>query len=492
VVGPGPARVAGLVALVLATFLLHLRFVVLDSRLPEDLGVYFARVPELVARPSPGVIVHVGGWYELVVALVLRAAGGLPWAFGVVLAVQVAACVALAAAWAWSPERPWAAMACGLLTASLPAVAVLGRTGWIHVPETALLLGAAVALRGTSVRATLAAAALGGLAVAMRPSALAWLAILATTLRGRRAWYVAAAWAIGAVPFAVEGRAYVAAKVLSRARYADVVAGPWVAWPEATGVLPLLLAGWGMLRAGRPDRVLAAWTALPLLLWVAFRAGIDNFTPGFVAMAAWAARGLGPGGAVAAGTAWALFAGGQLLPRGWGEGSVARVAAVLRLPVEPGLMNLYVPFTAWSPAEIRLLADSTCPPDSCRIGTIDGLFRPVSEDLGRFSLFLSGERRAKVVDLRAEPAAVDAVVTWVCDDVARAPAPEALGNLRRVGASLTPIWGRRIGVCTVGWYASGATGPLPHSADLPPPPLEAPVEPMPAPGERSGRPRVRP
>ena len=97
---PTAATGAAIAAVVLA----HIRFVLLDVRLPRDLGLYYKSMPDLYVALGSGPPLHAaweamltsGGWYNLLLSVVFRVFGRSPtlmqcidicWVVGVLLLV---------------------------------------------------------------------------------------------------------------------------------------------------------------------------------------------------------------------------------------------------------------------------------------------------------------------------------------------------------------------------------------------------------------------
>jgi len=425
-----------------------------------------------------------------------------------------------------------------LLVAGIPAVVTLGRVGWVHVPEAALLLGAlAVWERDPTLdRNRLALVVLGGLALLLRPTALGWLLALAAGLgwtARRRALPVLGAWGLAAVPALVAVRSYLLAKLVARDRYLADVPDLVGQLPPVVGVVPLLVAGAGLglgwfggrgFRGGGPvGWVLAAWALTPLALFLAFGAGLDNFTVGLAALAVLGARSWGDrrAGTLAAGLAFLVPAGLELLPPPAPDSAFGRIAGQLGLPVHLGVKNYAVPYRGWSAADVPTLVGQVCPEGrspvadrACALGSVQGIFRPHGEDPGRFELFLTGLGEVRLVELGALPvtaAGLDAVVTWSCPEADRSWFRRYPGRAEAAGAAIAeggfvPIWTRQVDpACAVAWWArpeqvvDPARLPLsdrldrvelPHGAPLP---VSAPKGPAPPPPRgRVGGPGGRP
>lgn len=420
--GRDHALVLGVAALV---GLDHALFAALDDRVPPDLGLFFDDVPRLFDHWDPAVLSSVGGWYRSLLVAWFHLFGPGAGAF----AAQAAVVVVVVVYTAGRLGGPLGAM----LVAALPVVWIQGRIGWIHVPEAALLLGALASWRADPGldrrRSVLLLGGLGALAALLRPSGVAWLGVLALVLLrrvGRRALPVVAAWLLAAVPAALEGRAYLAAKLAARERYTLDVPGLLHQLPFTLGTLPLLAVGLGLLGAlrgpRRPDPVLIAWAAVPAGLFVLFRAGVDNFTLGGVALALVGSAGLsnlGRLGAALPAFALVLSVVVQWAPSPTTDSAAARIGGMLSLPVHTRLKNYARVHHGWGREEVAALVDALCPNRPCTIGVVQGLFRPHGEDPGRFELFLAGLDGVRLADLREKGGAeaeLSGLVLWDCPD----------------------------------------------------------------------------
>ena len=447
-----PEGAVGAVLLV-GTLLTQLRHTLADARLPRDMGLTWADLPALHGVLSGDgalsllgtVLLEPGGWLELAVALLLRLTGPDPVVFRMVELGWFAALLAFAALLGARLAGARGLMGMVALVGALPAVVVQARLGWIHVPEAVLCLGALLAwegdrsLRGPRTRVLLAV--LGALALALRPSAVIWLAPLAVALvlsrPSRKALAtVALGWCLGAVPLVLTLPRYLSSKLGARERYAVDVPGLLQQLPDLLGPFGLVVLALGLLALGRAvvegrlslrpglrGGVLAAWVLLPVLAFVVFRAGLDNFTLGFVALAAVAVEGLASRRLAALTLLpWLAFTLPQWLEPPHPEGLLARVGHFAHLPLGPELRNHYRPYGFWSAADVLALVDATCEAGQpCRVGVDQGLFQPYGEEPGALELFLSGADAIELVDLREArdrgEADLDALMHYDCGEL---------------------------------------------------------------------------
>lgn len=470
----------------------HLRFLVLDGRPPRDLCNCQRALPRVGASletslgaglgDAAGVLFTPTGWYNLLRLGVIGLVGRSPEALQVFDLIAVVAVVGLSAALAWRWLGPRAATLTALLVGAMPAVVVEGRQGWIHVPEAALVLAAAVAwagdprFEGRASRLVFALA--GAAAILLRPSGLAWAGSLGLLLLGlpfRRLillllpWLAAAAVPMSGLPV------YLQAKAEARERYATVLPdlspqllvllGPAVAAVVAVGVLLIAV---DRLRdtdaAGRRGLALAAaWLGMAFGLALLFRAGLDNHTLLLPALALLAAAGLRRLPRLGLGLAAAAFA-FQHLPQ-WAplpgpDSPWWRVPGAWRIQVAPSILNYYVPFTAYGVRQVGALLDAICD-GPCHVIVDQGLYLPYGEEPGEYELFAAGEDRPSLVavhdlDPRREPE-VNALVVFDCPMqdgpwALRWPrAREAREQLLR-SHQLDEVWATEVGPgCMVRW-----------------------------------------
>ncbi len=404
------------------------------------------------------------------------------------------------------------------LCGAMPGVVLSGRTGWIHVPEAALVLAALsvwVEDPGFSRRRTLAGVgALGALALTLRPSGLVWVGALALML-GLRAWRVGPGgsrrplvilgvlWLLAAlVPLAVLGD-YLKLKAMARDRYDALLPELGMQLQMLLGFLPGLVALGGLVAGGlalvraRRDRTVPrlpdpAPTLLALCggvvlislgLWLVSKAGLDNYTLMCPALALLAAAGFArvapvTGGGLAV-VAFLPFWGFQWMDPP-AQGSWLRTTPGFReIPIDPHVLSAYRPLVGFGETEIRALVDATCgeetPPQRCTVVADQGLFAPYGEEPGYLELFLSGETRVRLYTVRDEPLPVsqrvEALAEYHCgerDQGWRFRWPRSQKNLEELmdRSKLEPVWTQQVGPgCTFLWLTP--RGYLAHPELLP-------------------------
>lgn len=516
-------------AVILVTGLLpilqHLHFILVDQRMPRDLGNFYNDLPDFWRQlhgqqarfgpdgpPQPW---DSGVWYEWLLALWLSITGpggpafrvfDLVWQSAILLFVGMGA-----AALVRLVDRPrepdngsdtearalTAAAFALVLTGSMRSLVVMPRLSWIHVVELALLFGAAVPwLRDPTLRrGFLPTALLGALVLLLRSSGLPWIAPLALAILvgvgGRRPdlprlAFIGTAWFLAALPSLIGIVDYLGPKLNSRARYAQNVApfteqvldlaGPFAPVAALAGVL---LAGRKLL--GVPQGLLLIWALSPLALWAIFRAGMDNFLVGFAAFAILASLGLArrPAiGAVLVLPGWLLITLPRVLPAPAPESTAARLLQRAHLSVRPTLRDVYVPFTEWGHPQLEALLDATCPQTgTCVLAVDQGLLVPYSEDAGTLETFLLGRGNGlDLLDLRSgrhgqTGTRVNALITYDCgwqDQPWRQRFPNSLERLQMTIKSqrLRTAWMATVGgECIVHWLTPG--GRVPRAELLP-------------------------
>lgn len=417
------------IATIAVTFLLHVRFMVLDDRAPTDLGHYYSVFQRLVQYWH---LQHKIDFATLDTPYTLLLTGlSMPFGPSVgLMEVVDGVWLLILVAGVWTVARsvagPLAGAVSALCVAGYPQTPVIARTHWIHHPETAAIVGTlalwvsspgigswwrafAIAILlffGETIRQTgipfgvpLALFVLVG---GWRAGARAKLAPILLAFIGGVAWYA---------PVLAK---YIQHKSQSAAGYAQSVHKPWLLFVEGMSLpifalsLPFVLLG--VLALRRRDR--ASGIVALCLVWIAgaaasvgiFHVGADNFP--------------------IAGTAWALLAGIGLagapswkwLPVRAGGFAIIALAAIfiqgtalLSAPWVRPLQAVIGPWGSagpinylrvyWNPmavAQVLPLVEKACaetrsvPGAQCVIVASRGLFNPSWEDGGSFGLFLAG------------------------------------------------------------------------------------------------------
>jgi len=509
---------AGLVGLgVLAS---HLRFVAVDGRVPADMGLTWTRLPALHAALTTGgawpKLSGPGVWLEGLAAALFALSSPDPLVLQLLDMGWLTLLLGGVGVVADRLGGPRAAGAALLVVGTMPAVVLQARLGWVHLPEAALLFALAAATASSARWRGPWMGVLGALALALRPSALVWMVPLATFSDWRRGRPsvtvgVGAVWLVSALPSLFMLPEYIQAKLEARARYAEQVPDLWSQLPDQLGAGGLLLVLVGLALAARwlwtsrsmpLVRTLGLWTLVPAVLFLASRAGLDNFTPGFAALAVLAAVGLARS-RTALGLSmavWLVYTLPQHLPVAAGS----PWAEAARLPIEPRLRNTWRPHHSWTGDHLRALVTATCGTAPCRVATDHGLLRPDGEEPGRLEHFLLGLDTVTLVDLRAPgdlpQRTADAMVHYDCpelDAAWRRRHPHSLELYRAMVTAQTHrvAWQQTIDPqCTVYWLVPG--GRLRHAEQAPagaevpdprPPSMPEAVDPIEAARVRPGR-----
>ncbi|RME27274.1 MAG: hypothetical protein D6798_04930 [Deltaproteobacteria bacterium] len=389
--------------------------------------------PDAPVRGLSSLLLHGGAFYDLLLALLLRAPlpgrptcalVGVGW---LALLLVATGRLARAVAGAWRRVSPAAAETAAVaLVASTPLVVGATRLGWVHLPEAALLCTLVAAWAGdralTRPGAVAVVAGAGAFALGLRPSALPWLVAVAGALvlgfpAGGDRRRVAAAllpWGFGLPGTVLDLPDYLAEKLAARPRYLAQVADLADQVRAEVGLVPLLLALAGaalalpvLRRAGRAlPTLLLVLVGLGGVLAAGSGAGIDNFTVAWPALCVLAGAGLGRFRLAAALPVlpWAL-----LTLSSWLPAELARRVLVVLPGSPPGYAddhpgNPLRVYPAFGEPQVRALLDATCPdrglgPGGCRVAVDHGLFRATAEEPGRFELAVMGEHRVTLVDL---------------------------------------------------------------------------------------------
>lgn len=497
---------------VAVTALTHVRFLILDPRLPRDLCLCYQQVPGLARvldGDAPGGVADVmgvlddpAGWNTLLQATLIHLLGRGPHVIQGLDLVWVCSVVGLSALLARRLGGRAAGAVTALLVASIPGLVVEGRLGWIHVPEAALALAGLLAWLSDPTlsrwRTATVLSVVGAAAFSLRPSGLVWVGSLAVPLAwtawkewprpARALAVIAACWGIAAlVPLARLGE-YLSSKAEARSRYAEVVPamvqqlgvvlGPVGVWVVA---LALPAGLWQLFRrrpAGAPGlalSLLTLWATGAIALGALFLAGLDNHTtalPAVAILAGWALGGFAPRlGVGLAGISLAVHLFTQWMPTPGPTSSWWRTPTLQRLPVAPSVLNYAVPFPPYGESQVRALIDSVCgesvSPRGCSIAADQGLYVPYGEEPGRLELYLAGEERVNLLAVRdldsTDLPRLDALVEFTCGDRDTAwrkrwphstQARDALVEAQR----MEPAWSEEVAPgCVVWWLTPGGT-----------------------------------
>lgn len=492
----------------LVTLGAHLRHIIQDGRVPRDPGLYYQDTPIAAAAWAdlPGgagelmaMMVQPSGWYNALLGLVQALMGPSPMAFRAFELLSMTGI--LVGVWAILRPTGGRTAATGvLLTAAMPVIIILGRTPWIHHPEAALILLAAAALLADRAlvrwRTVAIVGGLGVLAIALRASALGWvgtLAVVALAPGAPRRWprigALLGSWAAAALIPLLHLQRYLDAKAESRAGYIERLPelGPQVV--EVIGFFPLLVVFVGVIAYGFHTRrqlgathaLAGGWVVLTFVLWLVFRAGMDNFPLLAPALAIIGALGYADGlwaGTVAAAEVAVLM----LLPQLWPAHHVRPVRLLPftgQLAGDPHRANHYRSWSGFTAADLRALVDATCPAEAraepCIVLAAQGLMIPYGEEPGRLELFLTGlSDRVALQDGRAPAQAIigqdyAAMAAWDCGGRSAEWAlrfPQADTNAATIVQlnELEPAWSRRVDAeCTVLWLTPGGAVPQPDA-----------------------------
>ncbi len=498
-------------ALITAVLAAQLYFAAADVRLPRDPGLYYKLLPELYqALGAPidnlgilaGSLTESSGWYNLLLAAGMKLTGRGPIPFELACAGWVTALLVGVALVARRAATPLAGFCAVALAAAMPMVIIMGRTPWIHIPEAALAILVVAAWQRDRALAswrTVAAVGVGGmLVITLRHSGLIWIGALAPMLlwtsTERRPWGRIAAvlvcWALASLVPAMQLLEYLEAKMGARDRYASqlpqfleqLVSN--LAWPTVlVCVLGLVLLN--LRRPGLPRHplrpLLYLWLLAGGVMWIVFRAGLDNFTPMMAALAILAGLGLarmGAWGLIPAAFAFVV----STLPQWLDKDTVVVFHSIPGFPdftagVHPN--NHYRPWTGFAHPQVRQLLEASCPEAaeaSCVIAVDQGLFSPFTEDPGVLELFLMGREDINLLSLRdigglPQLARVHGMSSYYCPERdtywrERYPHSQALLKELMDGFELEAVWSTELFLgCTYLWMAPG--GEIEDASKLP-------------------------
>lgn len=488
-----------------------------DGRVPRDYGRYYVDLPDVywdlgsiwtIPEALGTAFARTSGWFDLLVAFLLRALGRSPLPFELIGVAFLGLLIGSVAVVARRLAGPVAATAAVAFTASYPVVTLFSRKDWIHVPEAALLFAAlAVWLGDETFSRRRTAPLVGGLLAAillLRQTGLIWAATFAVAA-GPAAWragrgkvaVLAAFLAFGAAPSIPGLATYLSRKVAARERYGADIPPLWEQISPLLGQVPILLTIAGLAcalpflrrRWSRGPMLLGSWALLPFPLYYLFLAGIDNFNafaPALAIGAAWGLSAIDRRLVAAPALGLLVFLGPQWLPAG-GATFLGPLA-----PEDSRVESMEIAYrhtTPWPASRIAALLDATCPSEewrSCRIVVDQGLFAPAVEEFGLLELFLMGEDRVELRTVYDEPdggwesAGVDGMMLFECswrDEQWRKRLPDlAVRTIEIVQATgLAESWRDRPTIdCSVHWLTPWGSFAYPEKAPLARNPESAP------------------
>lgn len=431
----------------------HTLYAVSGQSFPRDLNLAYRPLPIAYDQLGNGfwaalghTLVQPGGWYNGLLASWLHLVGPsgvcfelfmVPW-FGLLLL----ATALLTRAW----RDDVTALAATSIVAQMPVLLLSSRLGWVHIPETALVLLAtwvltvdgAISRWSTSILLGIA----GFLVITLRPSGLLWMGIVGavgalsaisaalrrrrqdnapsggptTPLRVLRPALVAAFWGVAALVPLPLLRGYTAGKLGLHDRYANAVPPLLPQLVDHLGGFLLICAvmsvvlGLGRAVVSGKGKgpatsqfgmvgTLTLWAVASLLMYAVVRCGLDNFPLLYVgtAIAVGAAlRFAHPVVALVPVAGWLVLAGARTLEE---------------LGPSPPLPS----------SRVTALLDATCPDrgpkQRCVVVTDQGLFTPRSEEPGELELFLMRESSVVLLTVHQRQAMVlkpAALATWSC------------------------------------------------------------------------------
>ncbi len=495
-------------AVVAAVVIAQVSFLLADGRIPSDPGLYYRDLPQRYADwqalDLSAILTGLKsstGWYNALIGLVMVLVGVSPQLFAAFGAVWVALLLIGVGLIARRLGGPPAGLGAVCLAGAMPAIFLMGRTAWIHTPETALVLLLVASWSADRTlerrRTVVLVALLGVLTVALRPSGVIWVGMLTPLLlvHAPRRWLrivaVALCWAAALVVPLDNAEYYMLAKAQARDRYAEQLPELVVQVIALVGHLPLLAVGAGLL-AGvvslivrRPKTleslivVLLLWPGIALLLWGVFQSGLDNFpliAPGLAILAGWGLARLARPLVLVTVPVFLLVYVPQWIP-------TAALQPLHRIPgaglylYGSDIKNHYRVYQRYGWSDLRGLIDATCPDRDCIIAVDQGLLEPFSEDIGALELFLMGAEEVKLVTIRhgrLHPSLnIDALVEFHCDSEAdlqwRQRFPDSVENLTKILADykLEPVWSRLIrDGCEVLWLTPEGALEAPEALPL--------------------------
>ncbi len=480
------------------------RFALIDRRTTADANHAHHSLPAIhhcLGSPHDwplslsAAVTETAGWYNLLLSAGMRLTGTR---HDVMKAFHIFWVAAVLVGLFMLARRLWGGAAGLAVLLLIPPHAMwihqLGRMGWIHVAELALVLCALDAMAADPAldrwRTVARASLCGLLALALRPTGIIWVASLAPLLipwfrRAPARWRaisMAGIWALALVPLARDLGPYLADKLEVRASY-GALTGPGLLLPQLLGDMGapwivMALAGLVLLlrrRGQTPPRiwiVLGAWLLLPPLLSLGFNVGLVNFPVLYAALAL-----LGAGGLARLPRAVLLIP--ALLWIGvyaaqWLPAQAARqiYGGILHAPVtlhRDGPNNYYRPHAGLGADEVEALLSATCPRSKarCIVQVESGLFHPAALDPGRLGLFLMGGMgRVRLVELRdldmdnlPPPPHAHPRVACPAHSASfeqRQPGMAKRGTELRAALELRQVWARELEPgCRYLWYTPG-------------------------------------
>lgn len=430
--GPWDLGTLAIVALVVGT---HLIFTWTDPRVTWDPGRFYLDLPEYfhllgtVGGAFAAFFKALGdstGWYELALAIWLRIVGRSPEAFELVSVAWVGLIVGMSGLLARRLGGPAAGFAAATMVSSFSSITIYGRTPWIHVPETALVLTMLWALtrdlRVERWRTAWLLGLLGAITLNMRESGLVWVGSMVPLLiwltwpwRGQpRPWkrigLVAGLWALAGVPLLFRLEKYIGGKLGARERYAmqepDLSFqitnsfGEELAWVVLIGAA---VYAWRLRRKWHPvGALLLGWGLIPFLLFALFRAGFTNYTPFIPALGVAAACGL-----VMMNRALAVLPLPFLFVIGYSWLPLTSVGKGALVGPRDDIKNYMRTWQGFNAGDISALLDASCPKSdwhACKVVAEQGVFYPATEEFGLIGLFLMAEDRVELRGIYDPPA----------------------------------------------------------------------------------------
>ena len=414
------------VALILLILAAHVRFALLDGRLPTNNNHAYYGFPDMyrllgqdgrAAEALRDAFFSIGGWYNLLIAGLLHVFGTTPLVLQALNALWLALVLcgmALIARRFWGSAAAFVALC--LLPPGGEALVIQARLSCIHIPELALLLGILVALgydRQLRRWSTVILVGLAGAgALAIRQSSLIWIGTLLPLLfsscrlvvgRPGGLWKILtifALWSVAAPPYWLHLRDYVLEKIDHRNVFIGDLSlellynsilndlGAVVFWLGLAAMVAAL-ARWR--QAPRPLLwVLLCWFIGPCILFAVFVAGTQDFPMYYVAFSLLVSAGLSriPRWPRPLLLLLLLPWFHAYIPQ-WLPESGPRLMANLPFHspgrAEAGIRNVYRVHSGQHASDLKMLLAATCPRDGgqrCLIYSNGGLLRPLPYSFG--------------------------------------------------------------------------------------------------------------